>query len=146
PYTLNLLQMQVLLPTFCREYGGEKTSPPKSSQIMLRNDLGNNSCTNGASTFTDCESQAFLDRYWNDQFYIHSNVVTRHNHFLALWQSNFTGYIGSSKIELRSVSLQERSMSSTFVLLQDIYLSLEFNMRLNTAWLSQNLTTLDVIS
>src|SRR5690606_21361603 len=103
-------------------------------------------CTNGAAAFADSEAEVFLKSDWNDQFNLDGDVVTRHNHFLTFWKCYFTGNVSGSEVELWAVSVEEWSVASAFILLQNVYLCFEFYVRLDRSWLSQNLTTLDAFA
>src|SRR5690606_33043926 len=114
--------------------------------VLLSNNLGNYTSTNGSSTFTDSESQSIFQCNWNYQLYLHSYVITWHNHFFTFWKSYLSSYVGSSKVELRSVSLKEWSVSTTLFFLKYIYLSFKLYVWLDATWLSQNLTSLNIIT
>ena len=58
---------------------------------------------------------------------------------------NFTGAVHCTKIELRTILVTERSMTTTFFFLQDIDRSFKFLVRFNYTRVSDNHTTLDFI-
>ena len=54
--------------------------------VKLLVDLDDNAGTDGTATFTNSEAETFFDCNWVDKFNVHSDVITRHNHFNAFWQ------------------------------------------------------------
>ena len=75
------------------------------------------------STFADCETKTYVTSYRVDQFNVDCYVITRHNHFSSFWKSNFTCYVQCTDIELRTIFVVERSVTTTFFFFQDINLS-----------------------
>ena len=111
---------QTLLPV------GNHT-PPRSIDLILKLlvDRGNNAGTNSAATFTDSEAQTFFDSDRSDQLNVHNNVIAGFAHINAIGQGDNTGNVGSSEIELGTIVVEERSMTSTFFFGKDIYLTFE---------------------
>ena len=83
-------------------------------------DLGNNAGTDGTAAFTDSEAQTFLDSDRGDQFDIHLDVIARHAHLGTFRQGDNTSHVGGTEIELRTIVVEERSMTAAFVLGQDV--------------------------
>ena len=81
----------------------------------LFNDAYNSTRTNGSSAFTDSETKTLLHSYWMNQLYGHLYVIARHTHLYAFWKITYTSYVSCSEVELRSVVVEERSMTSTFI-------------------------------
>ena len=107
----------------------------------LLSNLGNNAGTYGSATFTDSETQTFLNRDWGDQLNIHLNVVAWHAHLNAFWQFDDTGNVGGSEEELWSVVVEERSMTAALILFQNVNLAMESGVRMDGTWFAQYLTT-----
>src|SRR5690606_13656772 len=57
-----------------------------------------------------------------------------------------TGHIRGAEVELRTVTLEEWRMTATFVLAQDIHLSLELGVRGNRTRLGQYLAALHILT
>ena len=72
-------------------------------------------------------------------------MVTRHYHFYTFRESDFTRYVERTNVELRTVVVVERSVTTTFFFLQDINLSFEFRVRFNLSRVADNHTTFDFI-
>ena len=72
-------------------------------------------------------------------------MVTRHYHFYTFGESDFTRYVERTNVELRTVVVVERSVTTTFFFLQDINLSFEFRVRFNLSRVADNHTTFDFI-
>jgi len=58
---------------------------------------------------------------------------------------NFTCTVHSTQVELRTVFVVERSVTTTFFFLQDINLSFEARVRFNLTWFTKNHTTFDFV-
>ena len=82
----------------------------------------------------------------SDQFNIHGDVIARHNHFGAFRQFSYARNVGRSEVELRTVAIEERSMTAAFFFGQYVNLTLEFRMRMDRARFGQNLTAFDFVS
>ena len=113
---------------------------------LLSVNLDNNTGTNCMAAFTDSETEAFFNSDWCNQFDIHFNVIARHAHFSAFRQGNDTCNVCCSEIELRTIVIEERSMTAAFIFGQNINLATEFCVRMNSARLCKNLAALDFIS
>ena len=74
--------------------------------------------TYGSTTLTDSETQTLFDSDRLDQLNVHLNVIARCAHFNVCRQSDDTGYVSCSEIELRSVVVEERSMTAALFLLE----------------------------
>src|SRR5690606_34133586 len=109
-------------------------------------DLGNHAGANGTAAFADSEAQAFFHGDRSDQGNVQLDVVARHDHFHAFGQFAGTGHVSSTEVELRTVALEERSVTTAFVLAQHVHFSFEAGVRLDGARLGQNLTTLNVFT
>ena len=60
-----------------------------------------------------------------DKVYFHLYVISGHAHLGACRKYALSGNVSCSEIELRSVVVEERSMTATLVLGQYVYLSLK---------------------
>ena len=99
-----------------------------------------------SSAFSDGESQSLFDCDWGNQCDLHCDVISRHAHLYSLRQLQVSCYVCRSEIELRSVSVKERCMSSAFFLLQYVYFSLELCMWVDRSRLAQYLSSLNLCS
>src|SRR5690554_6174163 len=115
-------------------------------KFLLLDDLCYDTGCNGSSTFSDGETQAFFDGDGSDQLDLHGDVVARHYHLHAFAQLDDAGHVSGSEIKLRSVSVEERSMSSTLFFCQYVYFRLEFGVGIYSSRLGQYLSTLDLCS
>ena len=114
--------------------------------IELFYDLGNNTSTYGAATFADSEAQTLVHGNWSEQLNLEGYGVAWHYHFFVSWQLNFTGYVSCTEVELRLVTLEEWSVTTTFVLAEDVNLRFELSVWCYRTWLSDNLTAFDVVA
>src|SRR5215813_2156353 len=110
----------------------------------LRQDFANRARAHGASTFTDREAQAFLHSYRRDQLDRQRYVVARHHHFGACWKFGDSSHVRRSEVELRTIALEERRMTSTFFLRQYVHFSLELRVRRDRCRFGQYHTALHI--
>ncbi len=54
-------------------------------QRVLVYNLSDLTCSYRTTTFTDCETESDIYRYWVDKLYGNGNVVSWHNHLNACW-------------------------------------------------------------
>src|SRR6056297_4187944 len=118
--------------------------PDQTSRLL--DDLGDYAGTNGTATFTNREAQTIFHGDRSNQGNTHLDVVTRHNHFHTFRQFARTGYVGGTEVKLRTVTLEERGMTTTFFFAQHIHFALELGVRSDRARNRQNLTTLNVVT
>src|SRR5574340_288446 len=119
------------------------TQPHPFSSISLLFDLGPDAGTDGAAAFTDGETQTFIHGDRGNQGNLDADVVARHDHLGPGRQFNAAGDVGGTEVELRTVAVEERGVTATFVLRQHVDLGGELGVRLDRAGLGQNLATLD---
>ena len=110
----------------------------------LLDDASNTARSNGTAALTDSEGQTLLHSNRMDQLYGHLYVIARHAHLGASRQLANAGNVGSSEVELRTIVVEERSMTAALVLGQNVNLSGELVMALNRTRFSQNLSALDL--
>src|SRR5574340_1511379 len=119
------------------------TQPHPFSSISLLFDLGPDAGTDGAAAFTDGKTQTFIHGDRGNQGNLDADVVARHDHLGAGRQFDAAGDVGGAEVELRTVAVEERGVTATFVLAQHVDLSRELGVRLDRAGLGQNLAALD---
>src|SRR5690606_10387607 len=120
--------------------------PNRHNTTFLGDDASHNAGADGTATFADSEAQAFFHSDRSDQGHFHRYVVTRQNHFLVSRQLDRASHVSRTEVELRTVALEERRMTATFFLGQNVHLGGELSVRLDRTGLGQNLTTLDVFT
>src|SRR5271168_1540891 len=108
--------------------------------------LGNNARTNGPAAFTNGEAQTFVHGDRGDQVNVDRHVITRHDHFRAFLQRDNACHVSGAEIELRAIVGEERRMTATLFLRQDVGLSVELGVRGDRARSCQNLAALDVFT
>ena len=114
-------------------------------KFVLLNDFSDLTSTYCTATFTDSEAQTNIQCNCVDKVYSDCNVITRHYHFNAFGQRNFTCAVHCTEIELRTILVSERSMTSTFLFLQNVDLSLELLVRFDLSRVAEYHTTLDFV-
>ena len=76
----------------------------------------------------------------------HLNVVARHAHLCSFGKRDNAGYVSCSEVELRTIIVEERCMTSTLILGQYVYLSCKLGMALNGTGFAENLSSFDFLS
>src|SRR5690606_11381197 len=71
---------------------------------------------------------------------------TWHYHFYAFWQFTCTSYVSSTEVELWTVAFEEWRVTTTFIFRQYVHFCYELGVRSYRVWLTQYLTTLNVIT
>ena len=120
-------------------------SENESTFIELVENLSYLTGTYCTSTLADSETKTFVKCNWSNKFNVDLNVITRHNHFNASWESNLTSYIEGTDEELRTIFVVERSVTTTLFFLQHIDLSEEVSVRSDRTRFSDNLTTSNIL-
>ena len=87
-----------------------------NNHSKLLNDGSNTARTYCSTTFTNSECKTLLHSDRMDQFDSHFYVITRHAHFCTCRKVADTCYVSCSEVELRTIVVEERSMTSTFIL------------------------------
>ena len=117
--------------------------PLENYELLV--DLGDDAGTDGTATLTDSETQALLDSDGGDQLNVHDDVIAGHAHVSALGQGDDAGDVSGTEVELRTVVVEEGSVTAAFLLGQDVDLASELGQGLDGAGLAQNLAALDVL-
>ena len=113
---------------------------------MLFNNRADDAGANGTAAFTDGETQTFVHGDRGDQFDGHGYVVARHNHFDTGRKFCYTGYVGCTEVELRTIAVEERGVTTTLFFGQYVGFGLELGVRGDAARLGKYLTALNVFT
>src|SRR5690606_9144532 len=97
----------------------------------------------GTTAFTDGEAQAFFHGDRRNQLDRHLHVVSRHYHLGARRQFDAAGDVRGPEVKLRPIAVEERGVTTAFVLAQHVHVGGEVGVRGDRARLGQHLTTLD---
>src|SRR4051794_37034980 len=84
----------------------------------LANDFRYRSGAHGASAFADSEAESLVHSNRSDQIDFHVHVVARHHHLSAFRQLGNARHVRRPEIELRTIAVEERSVTSAFFLRQ----------------------------
>ena len=88
--------------------------------MLLGDDAGYNAGADGTAAFADSETHSFFYGNRLNQFNFHGDVVSRHYHFNTGGQLDSACYVCCTDVELRSVTLEERCVTSAFFLGEDV--------------------------
>ena len=112
----------------------------------LLDDLGHTTGADGVAAFADCEGEALFHGDRLDQLDREGRVIARLDHLNAFRQSDHAGDVGGAEVELRTVVREERRVTATFVLGQDVDFAFELVVRGHGARSSHDLATLDLVT
>ena len=112
--------------------------------IVLFEDFGNLTRTYGAATLADSETQTCVASYRVDELNVDFNVVTGHYHLYTFGESDLTGYVKCTDVELGTILVVERSVTTALLFLEDINRSFELAVGLNNTRVADYHTTLDI--
>src|SRR5690349_9879789 len=113
-------------------------SPPADRIVSLLDDADDDARTDRTATFTDGEAQLLVHRDRHDQVNFHRHVVAWHHHLGAFRQVHDTGHVGGAEVELRTIVGEERRVTATLFLGEDVGLGLDLRVRLDGAGLAQH--------
>src|SRR5919106_252217 len=116
-----------------------------SERFLLLDDLRDAAGADGAATLADGETESLVHRDRLDQLDLHLGVVTGHHHLRAVGELDRTGHVGGAEVELGSVVVEERGVTTTLVLGEDVHLGLELRVRRDRARLAKHLAALHLI-
>src|SRR5690349_272615 len=114
--------------------------------VVLLDDLGDLTGAHSASTLADGELQALLHGDRLDQLHVHGGVVARHDHLGAAGQGHDARHVRGAEVELRAVVVEERRVTATLVLGQDVDLALELRVRGGGTRLGDDHAALDLLA
>ena len=83
------------------------TPPLRFDDVLIVDDLDHLTGTNGTSAFTDSETETLVHGDISDQLHINGDVVTRHYHLGSLGESDLTGAVHCTDVELRTILVAE---------------------------------------
>src|SRR3954454_20554854 len=112
---------------------------------LLLDDLGHRAGADGAAAFTNGEPESLVHSDRRNQLDLELHVVARHHHLGTGRQLGHTRNVGGPEVELRTIAVEEGSVTSAFILRQYVNLTLELLVRLDRTRLGQNLTALHVV-
>eukprot|EP00043_Microstomoeca_roanoka_P004985 m.52992 g.52992 ORF g.52992 m.52992 type:complete len:435 (+) comp12746_c1_seq1:3487-4791(+) len=115
------------------------------TKATLAENLGDNASSNSLVTFTNCESLTLLERNIGDEFNLAACVLTGHHH-LALRELDCASDITSAGKHLRTVTIDKRSVTTTFFFAQNVELCLELAVGFDGTGLAHDLTLADVFA
>ena len=92
--------------------------PLRLNCVLIVNDFDHLTGTNGTATFTDSETETLVHGDVGNQLNVDGDMVARHDHFHTFGKGDFTGNVGGSEVELRTILVTERGVTATFFFAQ----------------------------
>ena len=89
--------------------------------LYLLNNLRDGAGADSPATFANREAHLIFEGDRHDEYYIHADIVTRHDHLNAFGQRDVTGHVGRTDVELGTISLEERGMTTTLFFAQYLH-------------------------
>src|SRR4026209_371551 len=112
----------------------------------LFDNFGDDTGTDGETTFADGELGTLLKRHRHDQLHRQVHIVSRHHHLHTFRQGDVARHIHRADVELRSIPTEECLVPPTLFLLQHIHLRQKLLVWGYTPRLGQHLSTLHIFS
>ena len=79
---------------------------------MSVENFGNNAGADRSAAFANCEAQSLFDSDGGDELDGDGGVVAGHNHINAFLQLDGAGNVRGTEIELRTIAVEERAVTS----------------------------------
>src|SRR6516225_7287721 len=114
--------------------------------FALFDDACHHAGADGAAALANGEAEFLFHGDRHDQRHFHGYVVARHDHLGAFRQLHHAGDVRRAEVELRPVVGEERRMTATFLLGEDVGFGLELGVRLHRTRLAENLAALDILA
>src|SRR5271166_4979278 len=129
---------------------GSIRGPAGWSGLDSLQDLHHDAGTDGLATFADGEPEAILHGDRRVQLDGHLDIITGHAHLglAAVFRQQVedrAGHVGGADVELGTVALEERGMTTPFFLAQDVDLGLELGVRRDRAGLANDLPAFEIV-
>src|SRR4051812_33964177 len=138
----SVVKVRVGLLTRVRAAAGVR--PPPDWDLLV--DLDDAAGAHGAATLTDGEPEALLHGDGLDELHRHLGVVAGHDHLGAGGQGHHAGHVRRPEVELGTGVVEERRVTATLVLREDVDRTLEVGVRGDRAGLHDDLAALDVLA
>src|SRR5438045_9565885 len=116
----------------------------RSGRDILIQNFAHATGANGFAAFANGEANRLFHRDRGNQLDLNGDIIARHDHFDAIWQLDRPGYISGTEIKLRPVISKKRGVTAALLLAQDVHFRLELLVRLDRAWLGNDLTAFDL--
>ena len=119
--------------------------------MKLLNDRGDTTIADGVTALADSEAQALLHSDGVDELARDGDVVAGHSHLdlvaiLVGELGDVTSHVSGAEVELGTIAGEERGVTATLLLGENVNLTGELGVRRNAAGLAENLATLDVLA
>src|SRR6476469_6742834 len=105
---------------------GRGRAPPSAEPAsFLLDDLGDRAGADGAAPLADGEADPLLHGDRRDQLDLEVHVVPRHHHLRSLRKRRDSRHVRRPEVELRTVTVEKRRVTTPLFLRQDVDLTLE---------------------
>src|ERR1700679_1807881 len=99
------------------------------ASVSLLQYFRNRSGADGSAAFADREAETLLHRHRRMQLDLQADVVSRHHHLGACRQLRRARHVRRPEVELRTIAVEERRMTTALFLRQHVDLTLELGVR-----------------
>src|SRR3989344_8800127 len=91
-----------------------------SSLGRLSRDLGHDTSTNRLATFANSEVLLLFESDWGRELHLEGDRIAWHHHLFTFRKSDLSSHVRSADVELRLVAREERRVTTTLVLAEDV--------------------------
>lgn len=127
-------------------FGDLVLSPDVVIILFIRKALGNDSGSNGFSSFSKGELLSNFHSEREIKSELSLAVITSHSHLIFSQDVNLDTGISSSHEQLWSVTIWEWFFTTSFFFSEDIEVAFHISENLLGSWLGDDLTSLDIVS
>src|SRR3989338_3482629 len=110
----------------------------------LRGNFRDDAGADRLAAFADSEVLFLFERDRGGELHFEGDRVARHHHLLPLRERHLARHVRRADIELRLVAREERRVTTSFVLAEDIHLSVKVGVRRDRTDLCEYLTAVHV--
>src|SRR3954469_7577236 len=126
--------------------GRTDNGPPRGPVMELFDYLGDDTRADGSPALSNGEAEALVHGDRMNELDLHLGVLARRHELTALGERDDAGHIGGAEVELRPIAGDERRVTATLLLLQEVDLRLKLRMGRDRAGLAEHLPALDLLT
>src|SRR3989338_10962090 len=124
----------------------ETRGSPLRVRMNLFQDLRDDACTDGASSFADSKAGSCIQGNGNAEGDNELHVISRHDHFHVGRKLHRARDVRCAHVELRLVSFEKRRVATSFLFREDIHFGIELCVGSDRSGLGKHLTAFDILA
>src|SRR5215212_5091579 len=142
----SVVKVRVGLGGWTQALAGRRPTRGRRPSGVLLEDLDDPAGADGAATLTDGEPEALLHGDGLDELHRHLGVLAVHDNTGNDDKAKHAGHVRRPEVELGTVVVEERRVTATLVLREDVDRTLEVGVRGDRAGLHDDLAALHVLA